>query len=640
MPRSPAARPATPSSRRTRRSTAKSICQGKYGYFTVGTGVVNTGADHQTAKALYFQDQLAGQRHLTLNLGIRLDTENQPPYDPTRFPSVNFGWGDKIAPRIGGAYDLLHNGKVKVYASYGQFYDIMKMGLARGSFGSDYWHNCVYALDDADFTKITPTLSVRRRLPGYRSGARRQRPLHREPGSPRHQGRSPRSGHLAGHEAHEAARVRDRRRLAGEAATGPSRSATRASASTTPSKTWRSPTTSASTSATPAAAFADVLHRPASLPCPSGTTCPNSITADGNLPEHDVPFCAECPPTVKAIRRYDGAEFRLSKRSAGKWFGSVSYTYSKLRGNYAGLTNTDPTDGTFGRHAPNNSRLFDMPTMTYLPNGKIDDGPLSTDRPHTATGYAYYRLKWAHMETDLGVTQFAFQGTPIISCLPVVGTSFGLPVGRRPRQLRAAQPRRQWRHRRRATSSTTRAPTHYIQTDLNFRHEIPFQEKYRLSFEATFANLFNQRATLAVYEFMIPANTGDPAPRLALPRRSAARLGQGDERLQLHRCPERYRRLCRHASRQQHSGSGQVDAGQPLRHAEPVPTGSQHPAGGPLHLLDPGQSPIGDRETGPLFVSCVSMLSPEFRPADAAESAAPRTPTGSKRTPAGQSRTR
>ena len=70
---------------------------------------------------------------------------------------MKFGWGDKIAPRIGGAYDLLHNGKVKVYASYGKFYDIMKMGLARGSFGSDYWHDCVYAMDDPDYTKITPT---------------------------------------------------------------------------------------------------------------------------------------------------------------------------------------------------------------------------------------------------------------------------------------------------------------------------------------------------------------------------------------------------------------------------------------------------------------------------------------------------
>ena len=135
----------------------KPVCQGKYGYFVVGTGVTNTGSDHQSAQAFYIQDQWQVTRHLTLNLGLRLDQETQPPFDPTRFPTVHFGWGDKIGPRLGGAYDLLHNGKVKVYASYGQFYDIMKLGLARGSFGSDYWHNCVYAMDDTDYTKITPS---------------------------------------------------------------------------------------------------------------------------------------------------------------------------------------------------------------------------------------------------------------------------------------------------------------------------------------------------------------------------------------------------------------------------------------------------------------------------------------------------
>ena len=116
-------------------------------------------------------------------------------------------------------------------------------------------------------------------------------------------------------------------------------------------------------------------------------------------------------------------ELRLTKRSAGNWFWMASYTYSKLTGNYAGLTNTDPTDGNGGRHSPNNGRAFDLPTMTYLPNGKIDDGPLSTDRPNTAKVYGYYRLKWAKMETNFGITQVAYQGTPMGTCLPVVGTS-------------------------------------------------------------------------------------------------------------------------------------------------------------------------------------------------------------------------
>jgi len=237
------------------------------------------------------------------------------------------------------------------------------------------------------------------------------------------------------------------------------------------------------------------------------------VTPDDNGNDYltTVPFCAECPPVVKASRRYDGAEFRLARRPGiGNWFGSVSYTYSKLRGNYPGLTNSDPTDGTFGRHAPNNSRLFDLPTMTYLPNGQIDDGPLSTDRPHTATGLIYYRLRWAHMETDLGITQYAFQGTPLNSCLPVVGTSSAC----------------QWAEGRGNFVRLSRAANGdivkgdvvndartdpLVQTDINLRHDIPFQEKYRLGFEATFINLLNQRATESVYQFMIPTNLVSPS---------------------------------------------------------------------------------------------------------------------------------
>ena len=45
---------------------------------------------------------------------------------------------------------------MKVFGSFGYFYDIMKYNLPRGSFGGDYWHDCVYALDTPDFTSIIP----------------------------------------------------------------------------------------------------------------------------------------------------------------------------------------------------------------------------------------------------------------------------------------------------------------------------------------------------------------------------------------------------------------------------------------------------------------------------------------------------
>ena len=32
---------------------------------------------------------------------------------------INFGWGDKIAPRIGAAWDVFQDGRMKVFGSYG-----------------------------------------------------------------------------------------------------------------------------------------------------------------------------------------------------------------------------------------------------------------------------------------------------------------------------------------------------------------------------------------------------------------------------------------------------------------------------------------------------------------------------------------
>jgi len=100
-------------------SNPRGLCEGLYGYFWVGSDTVsNTGSTNATDQAFYIQDSWTVRNTgLTLNAGVRFDQEKNPPYDPHRFPPVNFGWGDKIAPRVGGAYDALRNGKLKVYAA-------------------------------------------------------------------------------------------------------------------------------------------------------------------------------------------------------------------------------------------------------------------------------------------------------------------------------------------------------------------------------------------------------------------------------------------------------------------------------------------------------------------------------------------
>ena len=54
----------------------------------------------------------------------------------TRF---EFGFGDKIAPRLGAQLDVFGDGRVKIYGSYGRYFDWVKYELARGTFGGDYW---------------------------------------------------------------------------------------------------------------------------------------------------------------------------------------------------------------------------------------------------------------------------------------------------------------------------------------------------------------------------------------------------------------------------------------------------------------------------------------------------------------------
>jgi len=479
-------------------------CQGRYGYFFTGSNTTsNTGSVDATDQAVYFQDAwTVGRTGLTINAGLRLDSEHNPAFDPKRFPDLNFGWGDKIAPRIGGAYDLLHNGKVKVYASYGKFFDIMKLGLTRGSFGSDYWHECVYALDSTNLQSIVPTLQTQGGCPptGQAPGVTGRfienvdfRATKADPRDPAIQ------ANMKPVENHEFV-------------TGVDWAISPTLSLETRYSRKRLDNTIEDMSITdnlgfyignPGTTFADVLHRPVSL--------------DQNAPLVG-PFCAECPAPVRAIRNYDGAEFRLTKRAGTKWYGSVSYTYSKLEGNYAGLTNTDPTDGGGGRHSPNNGRAFDIPTMTYLPNGKIDDGPLTTDRPHTAKIFGYYRLPWLGQETWIGLSQALYQGTPISACLPVVGTSSACQwaAGRGNMPILSRDPATGNVVQGGVENDSRTAP--YFQTDLSLRHEIKVSkthENWRAVLEGNAYNLLNHHSAVGYYEFVIPTGLISPsrAPR-------------------------------------------------------------------------------------------------------------------------------
>jgi hypothetical protein len=414
-------------------NNATKNCTGNYGYFIVRDGTDVLGSMSSNAHGLYVQDDWSvGHTGLTINAGVRFDREYMPPY-VAGDPSITFGWGSKIAPRIGGAYDVLHNGKLKVFASYGKYFDILKFSLPQGSFGGNYWHDCVYTLDNPNFNLIVPTAPAggdgfrhgcpsTGLAPGVGSNAVADttaaggnagrfienldyRAVNNSSDDP---GVDPNIKPTAQHEVQGGAEYAMTPTLSFS-----TRYVRKALDSTTEDMGLND--TYGYYIGNPGSAYGDLLHR--ALPNVYRTALVNGLTptqAAGFLNPQGI--CANCPSTPAAKRVYNGLEFRVEKR-ANKYQVTAFYTYSRLYGNYPGLTSTFLTDGSGGRHNPNNNRSFDNPTMQFTAAGKPFDGPLPTDRPHSLTLFGFYRLRTVVGESTFGLTQIASSGSPVSTCL-------------------------------------------------------------------------------------------------------------------------------------------------------------------------------------------------------------------------------
>ena len=157
----------------SRRSAADS--RGTFGYYQVRSngvdpdqGFIIEGNIANTNIGLFIQDSWTINDRLTLNLGLRTENESVPSYttaDGIAPIAIEFGFGEKLAPRVGFAYDIDGDGKTKVFGYWGIFYDIFKLELPRGSFGGDKWLEYYYTLD-------TPNWHVARSAPAARRRAR------------------------------------------------------------------------------------------------------------------------------------------------------------------------------------------------------------------------------------------------------------------------------------------------------------------------------------------------------------------------------------------------------------------------------------------------------------------------------------
>ena len=139
--------------------------RGTYGYYMVRSnrtvperGYLEVGKVTTNAWQLFVQDQWTIARNFTLNLGLRTENEIAPSYaDPVygyASDAIKFSFKDKLAPRAGFAWDIKGDGRWKAYASWGIFYDILKMDLPRQSFGGAKWVEYYYTLDTPNWPSL------------------------------------------------------------------------------------------------------------------------------------------------------------------------------------------------------------------------------------------------------------------------------------------------------------------------------------------------------------------------------------------------------------------------------------------------------------------------------------------------------
>jgi outer membrane receptor protein involved in Fe transport len=400
--------------------------RGTYGYYTVAKRFTE-GRIHSNNIGLFIQDAWTVNNRLTLNLGIRSDGETIPSYRPEN-PSLEFGLSEKIAPRVGFAYDLRGDGRWKTYGSWGMFYDISKLEMPRGAWGAEHWIDYHYTLDSFDWPSIDCEGPPGSGCPGTFIELADRRHVSNDP-----------SNNLIDPDLKP---IRTQEFTLGvDHELSPTMSV-----GVRYAHKWLDRT------------IEDVGIQVAGVGEVFMIANPGFGIAEFTL----APTCPECPAQPKAKRDYDGLELRLRKRLSDRWSVNTSYTYSRLAGNYSGLSSSDEN----GRNSPSVLRFFDGMYMSFDAHGNPIDGLLQTDRPHYFKFQGTYDLPWGTMagieyRLASGTLQ---QSTVTYKSVPVFDEARG-NIGRTPV---------------------------FTQTDLLLQHELRLGENNRLTVGVNVNNLFDQ----------------------------------------------------------------------------------------------------------------------------------------------------
>jgi hypothetical protein len=435
-------------------SVTGSTGRGTYGYYEVNdrgtSGVVSA-----NMPSLFVQDTWTIANRLTLNLGVRTEKETIPSFRPdVTQTAFNFGFGDKIAPRLGVSYDVFGDGRMKAFGSWGRYYDWVKYELVRGSYGGDIWHVFYRSLDTLDVFSLNLSNKPGQDLWGSATGFRDRRVPNFDSTEPNIQ-----------------AMYQDSTNVGIEYQLNPT---------TVFGATYVHNNLGQTIEDLGGLVNGDEVYVIGNPGYGIGALTPTSgLTA---------PFA-----TPKGLRQYDGVELTLSRRFSKNWFGSANVTISRLYGNYAGLGKSDeiltPTTGTSSANAQQQAgtiaragtsvgRDWDIDEVLWDSHGHLDVvGRLATDRPVVGKFYGAYNFPFG---TQIGFFEYVGSGTPISTYVATLNQTNVFVNGR---------------------GDMGRTPV-LSRTDLLLSHELKLMTDKKVRLELNIINLFNQKTVTHIFNYL------------------------------------------------------------------------------------------------------------------------------------------
>lgn len=353
------------------------------------------GTGENTNQSIYIQDKIQFGGRFTLNAGVRFEKEDLPAFNSFA-PPINFGWGDKIAPRFGASYALNKRGTAKVFGSYGKFFDRLKFELPRGSFGGDFYR--------VDFFEIFPgqnwrTSFNKASVVGSFSDA---------PG-----GACPTTGFIA---SGAQSRCQYDYRIASnnpnasieDGKVDPNLHPFQQDEWTVGYQQELSRNYVLSSRFT----YKDVKWAVEDAGVRNNAGSEAYILGNPGSGLHlQLLQSLGYTKSVKPQRNYKGWDISLDKRLSNNYYFNLNYTWSRLYGNYSGLASSDEN----GRTSPGVNRFFDLPFLGFTADGHPDNGLLATDRTHVFNAYGAYIFDWKgskHHSTSFSGYQTFQSGTP------------------------------------------------------------------------------------------------------------------------------------------------------------------------------------------------------------------------------------